>query len=227
MLRLIGMYISINNFLYLKVVLMKFKQIKAALLGLIFCAANASATLITLETRDINQTFDQNNLLGSWEQSTAGIANSIDSFNGVATGKKKLNMLTIDLNLKSNGTWTFEGGLDATYGAVLFVNGNLVDSRSDDLWWSNNWNNNDVFKVDNVALISGNNVVQLLWAENCCNGTSSVRFSEATGQANILTVENINGVNNINPASIPEPTSIAIFGLAIVGLVTRRKLQSK
>lgn len=204
---------------------MKFKQMKAVLLGLVFCATNASATLITLETRNINQSFDQSNLLGSWNQSTAGTIKNINTFNMFNTGENKINMLTLDFNLKSNSTWTFENGLDAGYGAALFVNGSLVDSRDGDLWWNKTWGSNGVFKVDNIALTTGKNIIQLLWAEDCCNGANSVRFSEASGQEKILSVDNINGLSNVSPTDIPEPATIALFGLAIVGLVTRRKLQ--
>jgi hypothetical protein len=58
---------------------MKLQHIKTALLGLIFCAANVSATLITLETRDINQEFSRSDLLSSWNQSTQGVKNNIDA----------------------------------------------------------------------------------------------------------------------------------------------------
>ena len=73
---------------------MKLQYMKAVLLGLIFCAANASATLITLETRDINQYFDKNDLLNSWNNSTTGVENSIDLFEMFKSGKNSLTMLT-------------------------------------------------------------------------------------------------------------------------------------
>jgi hypothetical protein len=197
---------------------MKLQHIKAVLLGLIFCAANASATLITLETRDINQYFDKSDLLSSWNKSTAGVENSIDSFEMFKSGKNSLTMLTIDFTIDHDGSWTFESGLDAAYGAALFVDKKLIDNRTDDLWWRFNWNNSDVFKVENIAFDKGDHVIQLLWAEKCCNGASSVRFTEESGKN--MTVS----VANITAASIPEPTSIALFGLAALGLMTRRKL---
>jgi len=197
---------------------MKLQHIKAVLLGLIFCAANASATLITLETRDINQDFDKSDLLSSWDKSTAGVANSIDSFDMFKSGNNSLTMLTIDFSISYDGLWSFESGLDAGYGAALFVDGKLVDNRTDNLWWGYNWNHSDVFKVEDIALSTGDHVIQLLWAENCCNGASSVRFTEKLGQERPLSV------SDIDAASIPEPTSIALFGLAALGLMTRRKL---
>jgi hypothetical protein len=197
---------------------MKLQYIKAVLLGLIFCAANASATLITLETRDINQYFDKNDLLNSWNNSTTGVENSIDLFEMFKSGKNSLTMLTIDFNINHYDTWTFEGGLDAGYGAALFVDGTLVKNSTDNLWWRYNWNHSNVFKVEDIVFAPGDHVVQLLWAENCCNGASSVRFSDNSGEDMILSVA------NVNTASIPEPTSIALFGLAALGLITRRKL---
>lgn len=202
----------------MEVVLMKLQHIKAVLLGLIFCAANASATLITLETRDINNDFDKSDLLSSWNNSTAGNVNSIDSFEMFKSGNDSLTMLTIDFTINYDGLWSFESGLDAGHGAALFVDGTLVDNRTDNLWWGYNWNHSDVFKVEDIALSTGNHVIQLLWAEDCCNGASSVRFTEKAGQERPLSVA------NVAAASIPEPTSIALFGLAALGLITRRKL---
>ncbi|MCJ8295130.1 MAG: CCXG family PEP-CTERM protein [Colwellia sp.] len=197
---------------------MKLQHIKAVLLGLIFCAANASATLITLETRDINKYFNKADLLSSWNKSTASDVNSIDSFEMFKSGNDTLTMLTIDFTINYDGIWSFESGLDAGYGAALFVDDKLIANRTDNLWWRYNWNHSDVFKVEDIALTTGDHVIQLLWAENCCNGASSVRFTEKSGQERPLSVA------NVAAASIPEPTSIALFGLAALGLITRRKL---
>jgi hypothetical protein len=207
----------------MEVVLMKFKHMKAVLLGLIFCAANANATLITLETRDINQYFDKSDLLNSWNQSTAGIVNNIDSFEMFQSGNNSLTMLTIDFNIDYEGLWSFESGLDAGYGAALFVDGTLIDNRTDNLWWRYNWSNSDVFRVEDIALSTGNHVIQLLWAENCCNGSSSVRFTETLGQDRLLSVAGIDEAST-SSSTIPEPTSIALFGLAALSLLTRRQI---
>ena len=204
---------------------MKFKHMKAVLLGLIFCAANANATLITLETRNINQYFDKNDLLNSWNQSTAGIVNNIDSFEMFQSGNNSLTLLTIDFNIDYKMLWSFESGLDAGYGAALFVDGALIDNRTDNLWWRYNWANSDVFRVEDITLSTGNHVIQILWAENCCNGSSSIRFTETLGQERLLSVSGIDAVSNSSPTIIPEPTSIALLGLAVLSLLTRRQFE--
>jgi hypothetical protein len=142
----------------------------------------------------------------------------IDAFEMFKSGNNRLTMLTIDFNINYDGIWSFKSGLDAGYGAALFVDGTLINNRTDNLWWGYNWNHSDVFNIENIAFASGKHVVQLLWAENCCNGASTVRFTGKSGQEKLLSVA------NINAESIPEPTCIALFGLAALGLITRRKL---
>ena len=206
---------------YLKeIVVMNLKNFKLFCLAVVFTCVNANATLITLDSRVITNGVDSSDFLTSWaEQESTITSNVVDNLTGLRLGKNTFGHLQIDLSLvRDNANWTFDFGLDAGYGAAVYLNGVLVDSRSDDLWWRYNWNHSDVFTVTLADLARGSQVIDIYWAENCCNGSSSIRFTNDANQVHTLSVA------NLDAASIPEPTSIALFGLAVLGLVARRRM---
>ena len=58
----------------------------------------------------------------------------------------------------------------------------------------------------------GTHTLDVYWAENCCNGYNSGRFSTDGQTWQTLTVA------NLNAAAVSEPSIIALFGLGLVGL---------
>ena len=199
---------------------MNLKNIKLVCLAMVFTCLNASATLITLDKRVITDGVDSSDFLASWNEQTSDInSNVVDNLNSFRLGNNTFGHLQIDLSLeRDNASWIFDFGLDAGYGAAVYLDGVLVNTRTDDLWWSNNWNNSDVFTVALDDLSRQSQVIDVYWAENCCNGSSSIRFTNDANQVRALSVA------NIDSASIPEPTSIALFGLAVFGLAVRRRM---
>lgn len=199
---------------------MNLKNIKLVCLAMVFTCLNASATLITLETRVITNTVDSTDLLTSWANQNSAInSNVIDDLSRFSIGRDTFAHLQIDLSLaRDNANWTFDFGLDAAYGAAVYHNDAFVAERTDDLWWGYNWSNSDVFTVTIADLTRDSQVIDIYWAEACCNGASSIRFTNDANQVVALSVA------NLDAASIPEPTSIALFGLAIMGLVARRRM---
>ncbi len=200
-------------------------RIKCICAALVLMTANASATLITFETKDLahngsasGHNVDQNDFAGSWSAIAGGVSeNFLGDFTNVQSGNDKFNHVQIDLSLeRDNANWVFDFGLDAGLGMALYLDGSLVKSTSDDLWWATNWNNSDVFSVELNDLNRDNKVIDIYWAEHCCSGVNSIRFKNDAGQINALSVA------NVDAASIPEPTSIALFGLALLAFVTRR-----
>jgi len=199
---------------------MNLKNIKLLCLAAVFTCVNANATLITLDSREITNGVDASDFSASWLAQTSDVtSNVVDNLTGFRLGNNTFGHLQIDLSLeRDNANWVFDFGLDAGYGAAVYLDNTLIGSRSDNLWWSNNWNNSDVFTVTLADLTRDSKVIDIYWAENCCNGSSSIRFTNDANQVSALSVA------NLDAASIPEPTSIALFGLAVFGLAVRRTI---
>lgn len=219
---------------------MTIKKVKFICTALIFVCANASATLITLETRDLaitqaphqnrgadaaNHGVVQTDFAGSWDALSIGNTpvGTSDTFLGefinVKPGHDKFTHIQIDLSLDRDSTnWLFEFGIDAGFGMAIYLDNVLIKSTDEDLWWSRNWNNSDVFSVPLNNLTREDKVLDIYWAEHCCDGPSSIRFQDESKQWKNLSAA------NLDAASIPEPTSIALLGLGLLGFVSRRRM---
>jgi len=150
---------------------------------------------------------------------------TLDSFINIKSGNNPLSLLIIELGLTQNDNWSIEAGLDGGYGAAIYVNDKNAGEKLYDLWWRYNRDNSAVFSVDNIDLTAELNTIQTLWAEDCCNGSSSIRFSNNSREIVMLTTENLAAAKlitqNLRVASVPEPSTFAIFTLGIMGLVSR------
>ena len=194
------------------------KLIKSAVLGLALVCGSASATVITLESRDIDNSFDKTSLITSWNTLATGTSQVISSFENISTGKNKANLLSFDFVMNYNGMWSLAAGLDAGLGAEVFLDGVLVAKRTDDLWWARNWSNSDVLSVPALAISQGKHTIELYWAERCCSGPGSILLTDyRTGSTNSLSAA------TIASASIPEPAGILLLSLGLIGLRFSRK----
>ncbi|OMH25728.1 CCXG family PEP-CTERM protein [Motiliproteus sp. MSK22-1] len=184
-------------------------------------SANVSASLITIEAREITNTVDNTNFITSWSsQSSTVTTNSLSEFELYQSGGNSISRLTVDFATGENGSWGFEAGLDAGYGAAFYLDGVLIGNRTDNLWWSTDWSHPDVLSVLGNNLNSGPHRLELYWAENCCNGPSSVRFTSDGTSWNPLSISGIEAVT-----TVPEPSMAWLLGLGLVGLAVNRRKQ--
>ncbi|UZE96609.1 CCXG family PEP-CTERM protein [Alkalimarinus alittae] len=186
-------------------------------------SSTVNASLITLDSRSIDVAIDNTDFVSSWTNQTSAITHTdIDTFDLYRSGNNTINLMTIDFDMVSMGSWGFDLGLDAGYGAAFYLDNTLVSSRTDNLWWAYNWNNSDVMHVLDNTLTAGAHTLEIYWAENCCNGASSAKFTTDGINWQALSSENI-----AKAASVTEPATIALFSLGLVGLsLTRIKKKS-
>jgi len=190
----------------------------AALLFTITCTAQAAT--IEISTRTITNTIDNNDFINTWSnQSSAINTSSISEFTTFYSGKYSMSHLSVDFNTSQAGTWGFEAGLDAHYGAALYLDNSLIGSRSDDLWWSYNWNNTDVMSLLNKPMVSGAHTLDIYWAESCCSGYNSARFTTDGSNWQALSTTNLESY----ATNVPEPMTIALLSIGLVGMTTRRR----
>ena len=128
--------------------------------------STASASLITLDSRSINTAINDTDFASSWTNQTSSITRTeVDTFDLYRTGNNSINLLTIDFDINSIGSWGFDLGLDAGYGAAFYLDNTLISNRTDNLWWSYNWNHSDVMHVLDNTLTAGNHKIEIYWAE--------------------------------------------------------------
>lgn len=143
--------------------------------------------------------------------STAVYANGVNSNYSL--------LMTTTFQAAVAGTYTFQVGtdwgrggaagvLDATTGAVLsqrVITGNV--------WWANDWNNASVFTTSATLAVGQSVTFGWVGFEDCCGGTSTVRFS-----VNGSGYQNLNQTNFQSFTMVPEPSSALLMGLGLLGL---------
>jgi len=192
-------------------------------IALVLSCANANAAVMTIETRAINSGINNNDFISSWNNQTSSITtNTLSQFDMYQSGYNSISHLSVDFSTGQAGTWGFQAGLDAGHGAAFYLDGVLIGNRTDDLWWSTDWNNSDVLTVLGTTLTAGMHTLDMYWAENCCNGPSSVRFTADGNTWQSLSNDNLDTV-----AAVPVPSVAYLFALGMAGLVASRRKQQK
>lgn len=186
-------------------------------------SSNAMATYITYETRQTDSGINTSDYQASWNAQTSAISSgTLGTFaNITAPGSDYHSHLQVMFEANSTQNWLFQIATDAGHGGALYMNNALVDHSATDLWWGYNWNNMSEMLVSTGALIlTGTNVLDVYWAEGCCNGGQSGRFSIDGGQ-NWMALSTA----NLNSAAVPEPGMLMLFAGGLLGLALARRKQ--
>ena len=208
----------------------KYKHLLMLLIASIIPLPNmVMAANIQYETRLINNGVNSSNYQSSWLSQTSGInSTSLSAFTNVDAPMTYniFSHLQIDFNVgtaNTNNQWAFQLAPDAGFGGEFYLDGMLLDRDTSDLWWSYNWNNvNDLLTSTNINMTNGDHLLEAYWAEGCCNGGQSGRFSIDNGQSWMdLTVANLDSV-----ASVPTPTTFWLLGAGLIGFIATRKNHS-
>jgi hypothetical protein len=207
------------------------KTFLSALLGLATLTASvaAPAASILYQTRPmVDFTIPAlGDYRGWWvEQGTPIVSHSLTSFVNVkvpgslgtttSPADDVFSHLQVDFTAPNLKSWRFQFAVDAGWGGALYTNDGPTSSDVDasDLWWNLDWNSASELLTESYA---GNGLparIDLYWAEKCCNGFQSARFSTDKGKTwKDLTVANLEAA-----APVPLPAAIWLLGSAIAGL---------
>lgn len=120
------------------------------------------------------------------------------------------------------GTWNFRTGVDFGFGGALFVDGVALGYNTHDMWWNNSYGSTNGSLQGAINLAAGNHIVKIYGLEGCCDGAMQAQFkaANASAYATFASTDKLNAV--------PEPVSIATFGLGAgaIALIRRRRRKS-
>ena len=148
---------------------------------------------------------------------------STSTYAGGVTSDYSMSMTTtVDIGI--SGLYEFQVGTDWGRGgaAALIDNntGSILSERviTDNVWWANDFGNSDVFTTS-FSFNEGDSY-SLIWVgfENCCGGSTTVRFSVDGSDFTPLNEE------NFEPFTVvPEPSTALFLGLGLIGLAVNRE----
>ncbi|MBN2864568.1 MAG: CCXG family PEP-CTERM protein [Thiotrichales bacterium] len=192
---------------------------------LLASATSANAATINLETASYTDGSSPSDFVAAWNAATVSTTTSLTEFVNVQPGRDKINKLSIDFDAGQAFNLDFRFGLDAGYGAAIYLDDSLINQRSDDLWWSNNYNNSDVIYSGNLPVTAGSFSLDVYWAEGCCNGSNAGQFTVDGTNWQSLSVSNLNALSAQAVSAVPEPSTYALMlgGLGLVGFMAARR----
>lgn len=174
------------------------------------------AATITYEKKDINNGINNSDYKASWNAQTSGVTTeAISDFDMKLGGNNVFSHLVVDFSSNASQL-DFQMAVDAGYGGAIYLDNTLIVGKAYDLWWGYDWNNSSQLLSASVnSLSSGNHILEVFWAEGCCNGANSGRFSLGGGAS----WQNLSTANLDALAPVPVPAAVWLFGSGIAGLM--------
>ncbi len=203
-----------------------FKLLAAPAVGLFALAGQASGAAIDFSTRAIDMGVNSADYRASYQAQTSAVTTqSLPAFTNIVSGNNSFAYLAIDFTVGgayAGANFGFQVAADAGYGGALYLDGVKVDVDTSDLWWGLDWNAiSELLQANNLTSFTGSHTLEAYWAEGCCAGGQSARFTTDGG----LTYREMS-VANLAALNVPEPGTLAIVGLGLVALGSMRRRQA-
>ncbi|MDP2596926.1 CCXG family PEP-CTERM protein [Alteromonas stellipolaris] len=185
------------------------------------------AAMISYSYAELDGSFDSSASLLDYFNSQSSTEVSVTDFDMESTFSDSIMNVTFSFDLATDSSFELFAGLDAGYGAEIYLNDALVLDSSSNLWWSKSWTSSDVISFEQL-LTSGTNTFTVVWAEECCGGLSSIAFSSPLVDAGDFTSLSVGALNLLEasapgaPVSVNAPGTIGVLALGLLALVRVR-----
>lgn len=202
------------------------KLLAAPAVGLFVLAGQASGAAIEFSTRAINMGVNSADYRASYQaQTSVESTQDLAAFTNIVSANDSFSYLSIDFTVGgayAGANFGFQVASDAGYGGALYLDGVQVDVDTTDMWWGLDWNAiSELLQASNLTSFGGSHTLEAYWAEGCCAGGQSARFTTDNGQTyREMSVANLAALN------VPEPGTLAIVGLGLVALGSMRRRQT-
>ncbi len=124
--------------------------------------------------------------------------------------------ITFNVAATEAGNWGFRAGVDFGRGGAVFLDGNALGFKSNDMWWNGSYGVASQYFGYNNVLSAGNHTLSIYGLEGCCDGGQQAQFRIGTGA-----FTSFSNADQHNP--IPEPTTLALLGLGLFGIAAKRR----
>ncbi len=123
------------------------------------------------------------------------------------------------------GTWDLRVGVDFGRGGAVFLDGALLETKTNDMWWSGSYGNTTQSFQLTHSIGAGNHTLSIYGLEGCCDGRQQAQF-RAPGQSGFTTFGANDGLNLVPMGAavpVPEPTGLAVLATGLLGLGLARR----
>lgn len=215
--------------LKIKLIMSSLRKSKVILVMILFLESYSHLVLassITYETRNITAIgVDKADYRASWySQGSTVSSQGLSAFTNVrGRNRNFVSHLSVSFDVGSSfagNNWAFQAAPDAGLGGALYFDNVLLTSNASDLWWGKNWaRTSELLTARNLTVSKGIHLLEIFWAERCCDGGQSARFSvDGSQNWQSLSVENLDSL-----VATPIPAAVWLFGSAFIGIIGMKK----
>lgn len=125
--------------------------------------------------------------------------------------------ITIDFGISAlqGGDVSLRLAPDFGRGGAVFLDGQLLGVRTNDMWWGGNWaaGTSNVFEFLNLTMAAGNHRLSIFGLEGCCDGDQRGEYRLGQGAWTVFSAGDA-----LTLRAVPQPSSLSLVLAAAMGL---------